>query len=130
MWNHRAELPGRLAAWFRQLASEGVEPCERVLLGKGAALTEATAHAVCRFRIAEIARMAGCPKGKLPDFLCVEERHRGGNGHGRPCTVLKGDRTQRFNSIADAARYLGRRRPTVSRAVGEGRRCGGGAVTI
>lgn len=130
VWRHKEKLRGRLAEWFRQLACKGMEPCERVLLGKGVALPEATAHAVCRYRIAEIARMAGCTKGRIPDFLCVEERHRGGKGHGRPCAVVKGDRVQRFNSIADAARHLGRRRPTVSRAVGEGRRCGGGAVTL
>jgi hypothetical protein len=130
VWQHRGEIPGRLSEWFKRLAADGVEPLERVLLGTGAALTEWTAHAVCKFRIAEIARMAGCTEGQIPDFLCTEERHRGGKGHGRPCAVVKGDRVQRFNSIADAARHLGRRRPTVSRAVGEGRWCGGGAVTL
>ncbi len=130
VWQHRGELPGRLAEWFRQLASEGVEPLERVLLGNGAALTEDTAHAICRFRLAEISRMSGCAEGEIPSFLCHDEKHVGGKGDWRPCTVVKGGRVQRFPSIADAARHLGIRKPTASRAVREGRRCGGGAAIL
>jgi hypothetical protein len=129
VWQHRGEIPGRLSEWFKGLASEGVEPLERVLLGRGAALTERTAHAICRYRVSQIARMAGCPEG-LPDFLCHDEKHVGGQGDKHPCTVVKGGQVQRFPSIADAARYLGVRRPAVSRAVARGLRCGGGAVTL
>lgn len=128
--SHCEELPGKLAALYRMLSDAKLEPLVRPLLGRGCALTERTAHAVCRFRISEIGRMAGCAPGEIPSFLCHEGVNHGGRGHGRPCAVVKGDRVELFPSIADAARHLGRRRPTVSRAVGEGRRCGGGAVTL
>ena len=34
-WENQDKLAGKLAGWFRQLAAEGREPTERVLLGEG-----------------------------------------------------------------------------------------------
>ena len=46
VWDHREELPGRLAAWFRTLLDH--EPAEIVLLGGGAGLTWTAARNVAR----------------------------------------------------------------------------------
>jgi len=130
VWEHRDKVQSKLATWFRELSAANLEPLARPLLGRRCALNEATAHAICRFRVQEIARMAGCPEGEIPSFLYHDEKHVGGKGDKHPCAVVKGGRVQRFPSIADAARYLGVRRPAVSRAVGRGLRCGGGAVAM
>ena len=129
VWEHRGKLPGKLAAWFKTLADDGIEPLARPLLGHGCALNERTAHAVCKFRIAEIGRMSGCAPGATPDFLMVEN-FRGGQGHGRPCAVVDGEHVQVFPSIADAARHLGVRKPTLGRAVRRARQYAGGAVAV
>jgi hypothetical protein len=130
VWQHRANLQSKLAAFFRTLSDAKLEPVARPLLGSAIAIDEKTAHAVCRFRVAEIARMAGCSPGELPDFLCNESANKGGRGHSRPCAVLSADGVKEFASITDAARYFGVAQPTFVRRVRQTRQGVDGAVTI
>ena len=58
VWQNRDKLPGKLAGWFRELASQGREPMERILLGRAVGLPLRTAFALANFRMAEICRMA------------------------------------------------------------------------
>lgn len=71
-WQHRNELQSKLSAWFRELSEAKTEPLETVLLGR-AGVHENTARAVVRFRLEQIARMAGCPAGEWPDFLAMDK---------------------------------------------------------
>ncbi len=87
-WANRDKLPGKLATWFREMASQGREPAERVVLGRGVGLTMKTAFALARFRIAEINRMATGDPDQMADFLCFEPPCRGGRGHNRPVVVV------------------------------------------
>lgn len=121
------KLPGKLAQWLKSLRADAARPLARPLLGHGCALNEKTAHAVCRFRVSQIAAMSGCRPGEWPDFLLNPEPTNVG-GRGRPCAIVTDNGVEVFPSIAAAGRCLGVTRPTVGRAVREGRRCGGGLV--
>jgi hypothetical protein len=119
-WENRDKLPGKLAAWFRQLASEGREPVERVLLGRGVGLTLKTALALAAFRVAEINRAATGSPDQMADFLTIDPPENVG-GRGRPTAVVGQDGTvQTFPSIAALARAAGLARQTVSRAIHRG----------
>lgn len=125
VWQRRNKLNNRLSEWFRRLSEAKTEPLERVFLGR-AGLSERCARAVCKYRIEQVARMAGTWP-EYPDFFAMDQPENVG-GRGRPCAVLAGERVQAFPSVAEAARCLGVARETVSRAVREGRQCGGGRV--
>ena len=105
VWQNRDKLPGKLAAWFCELASQGREPVERVLLGRAVGLPLRTAFALADFRIAEINRMATGDSEQMADFLCVEPICRGGRGHRRPIVVVgpNGEKTA-YPSISAMAR--------------------------
>ena len=123
------KLPGRLAAWLTALTADGVEPLARPLLGHGFALNERTAHAVCRFRVREINRMATGNPHEWASFLFNQEPINCG-GRGRPCAVLTDNTVVLYASISEAARHVGIARETVGRAIRQGRRCGGGRVAV
>jgi hypothetical protein len=119
-WENRDKLPGKLAAWFRQLAGEGREPGERVLLGRSVGLTMKTALALAAFRVAEINRMATGRPDEMADFLTIDPPENVG-GRGRPTAVVAEDGSvQTFPSIAALARAVGLARQTVSRAIHRG----------
>ena len=119
-WENRDKLPGKLAGWFRQLASEGREPAERVLLGRGVGLTLKTALALATFRVAEICRAATGSPDEMADFLMMDPPDNVG-GRGRPTAVVGTDGSvQTFPSIAALARAAGLARQTVSRAIHRG----------
>ena len=121
VWQNRAKLRGRLATWFREIASQGREPMERVLLGRGVGLTMKTALALANFRIAEINRMATGDEKQMADFLCVEPICRGGRGHRRPIVVVgpNGEQTE-YPSISAMARAEHISRATAARRVRRG----------
>ena len=119
-WENRDKLPGKLAAWFRQLATEGREPAERVLLGRSVGLTLKTALSLAAFRIAEICRAATGDPNEMADFLMMDPPENVG-GRGRPTAVVAKDGSvQTFPSIAALARAAGLARQTVSRAIHRG----------
>ena len=119
-WENRDTLPGKLAAWFRQLAAEGREPAERVVLGRGVALTMKTAFSLAAFRIAEICRAATGSPDEMADFLMMDPPENVGK-RGRPTAVVgKDGGVQTFPSIAALARAAGLARQTVSRAIHRG----------
>lgn len=119
-WENRDKLPGKLAAWFRAVAAEGREPAERVLLGRGAALTMNTAFSLAEFRIAEICRAATGSADQMADFLMMDPPENVGK-RGRPTAVVgKDGSVQTFPSIAALARAAGLARQTVSRAIHRG----------
>ena len=119
-WENRDKLPGKLAAWFRELAGEGREPAERIVLGRGVALTMQTAFSLAAFRIAEICRAATGSPDQMADFLMVDPPENVG-GRGRPTAVVAEDGSvQTFPSIAALARAAGLTRQTVSRAIHRG----------
>lgn len=72
VWQHRNELQGKLSAWFRELAESGVAPVETILLGR-AGVREDAARAIARFRIEQVAAMAGCPAGEWPEFMAMDK---------------------------------------------------------
>jgi hypothetical protein len=130
-WENRDKLTGKLAAWFRELAAEGREPAERVLLGRGAGLTLKTAFSLAAFRVAEINRAATGSPDEMADFLMMDSPENVG-GRGRPTAVVgKDGAVQTFPSIAALARAAGLARQTVSRAIHRGvpGRGWGGAAT-
>lgn len=71
VWQHRNELQGKLARWFRELADSGVAPVEMILLGR-AGVHEKAARAIARFRIEQVAAMAGCAPGTWPEFMAMD----------------------------------------------------------
>lgn len=129
VWQHRARLDSKLALWMRALSDSGLEPLARPLLGQGCALTEDTAHAVCRFRLSQIAAMSGCAPGEWPDFI-VNDKPVNCGKRGRPCVVLTTEGVTVFPSIASAAAAEGVARPTVGRRVRQGRQYGAGLVAL
>ena len=119
-WENRDKLPGKLAAWFGKLATEGREPAERVLLGRSVGLTLKTALSLAAFRIAEICRAATGDPNEMADFLMIDPPENVG-GRGRPTAVVAKDGSvQTFPSIAALARAAGLARQTVSRAIHRG----------
>ena len=123
-WDNRDKLPGKLAAWFRELAAEGREPAERVILGRGVALTMKTAFSLAAFRIAEICRAATGSADQMADFLMMDPPENVGK-RGRPTSVVGDDGTvQTFPSIAALARaaYGGRGRGWLRPDLSEHRR--------
>ena len=134
-WEHREKLSSELAAWFRELAAEGREPAERVVLGRGVGLPEKTAFALARFRVAEICRMSTGDPDQMPDFLCVEPPCRGGGRgagqHTRPVVVVAADGTVvRHPSIAAVAAADGVTPQTAARRVRRGLPSRGGRVAF
>lgn len=128
VWRHREKLQSKLAAWMRLLAEERIELRARPLLGKYAALNEKTAQAICRFRLAEINRMAGCPGG-WADFL-LNERPVNCGRRGRPITVVEGDQVKTYPSVSKAAEAQGLVRSLVAKRVLEGREYGDGQIIV
>ena len=120
------KLPGKLPAFFRSLSDDGIEPLARPLLGHGCALNEQTAHAVCRFRISQIANMSGCA---WPVFLLNEKPVNCGK-RGRPCTIVGPNGVKTYPSISNAARAEGVSRPAVARRVRQGRFHTGGFFAV
>jgi hypothetical protein len=119
-WENRDKLPGKLAAWFRELAAEGREPAQRVLLGRGVALTMRTAFALAAFRVGEINRAATGDPNEMADFLMIDPPENVGK-RGRPTAVVgKDGSVETFPSIAALARAAGLARQTVSRAIHRG----------
>lgn len=119
-WENRDKLPGKLAVWFRELAAEGREPAERVLLGGGVGLTLKTSLSLAAFRVAEINRAATGSADEMADFLMMDPPENVG-GRGRPTAVVGQDGSvQTFPSIAALARAAGLARQTVSRAIHRG----------
>jgi len=119
-WEHRDELPGKLAAWFRELAAQGREPAERVLLGRSVALTLTAALALAKFRISEICRATTGSPDEMADFLMIDPPENVGK-RGRPTAVVgKDGSVETFPSIAALARAAGLARQTVSRAIHRG----------
>jgi len=113
-------LPGKLAGWFRELSSEGREPAERVLLGRGVGLMLKTAFSLAAFRVAEINRAATGNPDEMADFLMMDPLENVG-GRGRPTAIVGEDGTvEIFPSIAALARAAGLARQTVSRAIHRG----------
>ena len=121
VWQNRHKLPGRLAAWFREIASQGRKPIERILLGRAVGLTMRTALALANFRIAEINRMATGDEKQMADFLCIEPICRGGRGNRRPVAVVgpNGEKTE-YPSISAMARAERISRATAARHVRRG----------
>jgi hypothetical protein len=121
VWQNRDKLSGKLAGWFRELASQGREPMERILLGRAVGLPLRTAFALANFRIAEICRMATGSSEQMADFLCVEPICRGGRGHRRPVMVVgpNGEQTE-YPSISAMARAEHISRATATRRVRRG----------
>ena len=121
VWQNRDKLPGKLAGWFRELAAQGREPMERILLGRAVGLPLKTAFALANFRIAEINRMATGDSEQMADFLCVEPICRGGRGHRRPVVVVgpNGEKTE-YPSISAMARAEHISRATATRRVRRG----------
>jgi len=121
VWQNRDKLRGRLATWFREIASQGREPMERVLLGRGVGLTMKTALALANFRISEINRMATGDEEQMADFLCIEPICRGGRGHRRPIVVVgpNGEQTE-YPSISTMVRAEHISRATATRRVRRG----------
>lgn len=113
-WNHRAALPGRLAAWFRTLRQK---PIEKVLLGKATALSEKEARAIAKARIQQINRAA---TNEWAAFL-MNERPINCGRRGRPCALLIGNQVEVFPSVTKAAVAEGVARETISRQVRQGR---------
>ena len=72
VWQRRNELPGRLAEWFKSLSEAGLQPVERVLIGR-AGVHEKCARAIAKCRLEQIAAMAGCPAGTWPDFIAMDK---------------------------------------------------------
>ena len=125
--SHCDTLPGKLAAFCRMLLNEGLEPLARPLLGSRVALDEPTAHAVCRFRVAEISRMAGCPPGQVPDFLIVSETNHGSRR--RPVTKIGTDGTAvHYRAVREAARAEHVAPVSIRRRISRGHRGPDGAV--
>ena len=119
-WENRDKLPGKLAEWFRQLAAEGREPAERVLLGRGVGLAMKTALSLAAFRVSEINRAATGDPNEMADFLMMDPPTNVGKS-GRPTAVVGRDGTvETFPSIAALARAAGLARQTVSRAIHRG----------
>jgi len=119
-WENRDKLPGKLAAWFHKLATEGREPAERVILGRGVALPMKMAISLVAFRVAEICRAATGSADQMADFLMMDPPENVG-GRGRPTAVVGKDGTvETFPSIAALARAAGLARQTVSRAIHRG----------
>ena len=119
-WESRDKLPGKLAAWFRELAAEGREPAERIILGRGVALAMKTALSLAAFRVREINRAATGDPNAMADFLMMDPPQNVG-GRGRPTAVVgKDGSVETFPSIAALARAAGLARQTVSRAVHRG----------
>jgi hypothetical protein len=130
-WDRRDSLPGRLAAWFRELAAEGREPAERVVLGRGVALTMKTALALARFRIDEINRLATGDANQMADFLMIDPPVRGGRGHSRPVVVVEPNGQQKqYPSVSAMARAEHIARPTASRRVHRGLPGRGGRTAL
>ena len=121
VWQNRDKLPGKLAGWFRELAAQGHEPMERILLGRAVGLPLKTAFALANFRIAEINRMATGDSEQMADFLCVEPICQGGRGHRRPVVVVgpNGEKTE-YPSISAMARAEHISRATATRRVRRG----------
>ena len=112
--------PGKLATRFRELAAQGREPAERILLGRTVALTLKAALSLAKFRIAEICRAATGNPDQMADFSMIDLPHNVG-GRGRPTAVVGEDGTvESFPSIAALARAAGLARQTVSRAIHRG----------
>lgn len=126
VWRHRDKLQTKLAEWMRSLS--GVEPLAKPLLGRRAALNEKTAQAICRFRLAEINRMAGCPDG-WADFLLNEQPVNCGR-RGRPITVVEDDQVKTYPSVSKAAEAEGLTRTTVARRVLQGREYRNGRIVV
>jgi len=122
VWQHRNEVDNSLSAWFRGLSESRIEPVERVYLGRGG-LPAKCCHAICKYRIGQVARMAGTWPD-CPDFLTTKLPSNTSK-HGRVCFVLTENGVQKFPSIAEAGRHLGVARETVSRAIRHGLRVAG-----
>ena len=106
-WENRDNLPGKLAAWFRQLAAEGREPAERIVLGRGVGLPMNTAFSLAAFRVAEICRAATGSPDQMADFLMMDPPENVGK-RGRPTAVVGPDGSvETFPSIAALARAAG-----------------------
>ena len=120
-------LPGRLAAWLRELSEAKLAPLARPLLGHGCALNEETANAVCRFRVSQIVAMSGCAPGEWPDFLLNDKPVNCGK-RGRPCAVISDGGVTVYPTITSAAAAEGVARPTVGRRARQGRQYGGGGL--
>ena len=71
-WERKDELPGKLAAWFRELS--GLRPLERTVLGSRGVHEKCPCAA--RFRLEQIARAAGCRAGEWPDFVADGPTHQ------------------------------------------------------
>jgi len=130
-WENRDKLPGKLAAWFRELAAKGREPAERVVLGQGVALTAKTAFSLAAFRVSEINRLATGDPDQMADFLANEPPARGGRGHGRPVVVVgpDGEQTQ-YPSISAMARAEHVTHPTATWRVRRGLPGRGGRTAL
>ena len=130
-WANRDKLPGKLATWFREMASQGHEPAERVVLGRGVGLTMKTAFALARFRIAEINRMATGDADQMADFLCFEPPCRGGRGHNRPVVVVgPGGEQRQYPSVSAMARAEHIAQPTAVQRVRRGLPGRGGRTAL
>jgi len=119
VWRHRDRLETKLAAWMRSLDDDGVEPSARPFLGRIVALNEETAHMICRFRLDDISRMAGCEDGWASFIL--NERPVNCGRRGRPCTIIDGDQVKTYPSISRAAAAEGVTRETLSRRIRQSR---------
>ncbi len=119
-WENKDKLPGKLAAWFRELSAEGREPTERVILGRGVALPMKMAISLVAFRVAEICRAATGSADQMADFLMMDPPENVGK-RGRPTAIVgKDGSVETFPSIAALARAAGLARQTVSRAIHRG----------
>jgi hypothetical protein len=124
VWRHRDKLRTKLAAWMRSLAD--IEPLAKPLLGRQVALNETTAQALCKFRLAEINRMSGCPDG-WADFL-LNERPVNCGRRGRPVTIIEGDQVKTYRSVTEAAKAEGLARSIVAKRVLQGREYKNGQI--
>ena len=125
VWRHRDKLQTKLAEWMRSL---DVEPLAKPLLGRTVALNEKMAHRLCRFRLAEINRQAGCPDG-WADFL-LNERPINCGRRGRPITVVDGDQVTTYPSVSKAAEAEGVTRSMVAQRVLEGLEYKNGRIVV
>jgi len=116
VWEHRAQWPGALSAWFRTLDAM---PTEQVLLGKAAGLTAKEARAIARARIRQVNVMATGSENQQASFLTNQESFDP-SPHGKECALLVDGQVETFPSIRAAGRACGVARETIGRALRQG----------
>lgn len=124
IWEHRAELPGALAEWFRTLDTPPLEhPCV------GFVTNERTARALVAFRIREINELATGSANEWADFLlnCPPIKNR---KKGRVCTIVGPDGVREYPTLQAAAAAEGLHPNAIWRRVRQGRIERGGRIGL